>query len=107
MSSQKHFSKSSKELFSEKFYEAMNNDSSDLSKYYHECNEIIVHDPRDEMIKICKNYLRYIEYCKLLNDDNSLYKVSVLFNYWLYGVLTRFYGFNSIEKIRTDFSTLF
>ncbi|SBT57437.1 PIR Superfamily Protein [Plasmodium ovale wallikeri] len=106
MSSQKRFSNSSKELFSEKFYEAMNIDSSDLSKYDHECNEIIAYNPKDVMIKICKNYLRYIEYCKLLNDDNSLYKDSVFFNYWLYGVLTHIYGFNSTEQIRTRFSAL-
>ncbi|SBT58389.1 PIR Superfamily Protein [Plasmodium ovale wallikeri] len=106
MSSQKLFSNSSKELFSEKFYEAVNNDSSDLSKYDLECNEIIVHEPRDEMIKICKKYLRYLEYCKSLYDDNSLYKVSVLFNYWLYGVLTHIYGSNSTEKIITGFSAL-
>ncbi|SBT72123.1 Plasmodium vivax Vir protein, putative [Plasmodium ovale] len=106
MSSQKLFSNSSKELFSEKFYEAVNNDSSDLSKYDLECNEIIVHDPRGEMIKICKKYLRYLEYCKLFYDDNSLYKVSVLFNYWLYCVLTHIYGFNSIEQIITGFSAL-
>ncbi|SBT56266.1 PIR Superfamily Protein [Plasmodium ovale wallikeri] len=106
MSSQKLFSNSSKELFSEKFYEAVNNDSSDLSKYDHECNEIIVHEPRDEMIKICKKYLRYLEYCKLLHDEISLDNVSILFNYWLYGMLTHIYGTNSTEKIRTGFSAL-
>ncbi|SBT83289.1 PIR protein, partial [Plasmodium ovale] len=102
----KLFSNSSKELFSEKFYEAVNNDSSDLSKYDHECNEIIVHDPRDEMIKICKKYLRYLEYCKLLHDESSLDNVSTLFNYWLYGMLTHIYGANSTNKISAGFSAL-
>ncbi|SBT57785.1 PIR Superfamily Protein [Plasmodium ovale wallikeri] len=72
----KLFSNSSKELFSEKFYEAANNDSSDLSKYDNECNDIHVHNPKVEMIKIYKKYLRYLEYCKLLHNDNSLHKVS-------------------------------
>ncbi|SBS89597.1 PIR Superfamily Protein [Plasmodium ovale curtisi] len=48
----KLFSNSSKELFSDQFYEALNSDSSDLSKYDHECNEITVHHSRDEIIKI-------------------------------------------------------
>ncbi|SBT55555.1 PIR Superfamily Protein [Plasmodium ovale wallikeri] len=102
----KLFSKSSKGLFSDQFYEALNSDSPDLSKYDNQCNDIHVHDPKEKVVKICKKYLRYLEYCKLLNDDNSLYKVSVLFNYWLYGVLTHIYGSNSTEKIRTGFSAL-
>ncbi|SBT73553.1 Plasmodium vivax Vir protein, putative, partial [Plasmodium ovale] len=106
MSSQKLFSNSSKELFSEKFYDAMNNDSSDLSKYDNESNDIHVHNPKDKMIKICKKYLRYLEYCKLLHNENSLYKVSILFNYWLYGMLTHIYGANNTDKIITGFSAL-
>ncbi|SBS95856.1 PIR Superfamily Protein [Plasmodium ovale curtisi] len=102
----KLFSKSSKDLFSDQFYEALDSDSPDLSKYDNQCNDIHVHNPKEKVIKICKKYLRYLEYCKLLNDDNSLYKVSVLFNYWLYGVLTHIYGSNSTEKIRTGFSAL-
>ncbi|SBT58452.1 PIR Superfamily Protein [Plasmodium ovale wallikeri] len=97
---------STKELFSEKFYDAMNNDSSDLSKYDNECNDIHVHNPKDKMIKICKKYLRYLEYCKLLHNENSLYKVSILFNYWLCGMLTHIYGANNTDKIITDFSAL-
>ncbi|SBT59264.1 PIR Superfamily Protein [Plasmodium ovale wallikeri] len=106
MSSQNLFSNSTKELFSEKFYDAMNNDSSDLSKYDNECNDIHVHNPKDKMIKICKKYLRYLEYCKLLHNENSLYKVSILFNYWLYGMLTHIYGANNTDKIITGFSAL-
>ncbi|SBT00888.1 PIR Superfamily Protein [Plasmodium ovale curtisi] len=102
----KLFSNSSKELFSEKFYEAMNNDSSYLSKYDNECNDIHVYNPKDKMIKICKKYLRYLEYCKLLNDEISLYNVSILFNYWLYGMLTHIYGANSTNKISAGFSAL-
>ncbi|SBT84852.1 PIR protein [Plasmodium ovale] len=94
------------DLFSDQFYEALNSDSSDLSKYDHECNEITVHHPRDEMIKICKKYLRYLEYCKLLNDEISLDKVSILFNYWLYGMLTHIYGVNSTNKISAGVSAL-
>ncbi|SBT56027.1 PIR Superfamily Protein [Plasmodium ovale wallikeri] len=102
----KLFRKSSKDLFSDQFYEALDSDSPDLSKYDNQCNDIHVHDPKEKVVKICKKYLRYLEYCKLLNDDNSLYKVSVLFNYWLYGVLTHIYGSYSTEKIRTGFSAL-
>ncbi|SBS94147.1 PIR Superfamily Protein [Plasmodium ovale curtisi] len=102
----KLFSNSSKELFSEKFYEAVNNDSSDLSIYDHECNEIIVHDPRDEMIKIFKKYLRYLEYCKLLHNEIALDNVSTLFNYSLFGMLTHIYGANSTNKISAGFSAL-
>ncbi|SBT02682.1 PIR Superfamily Protein [Plasmodium ovale curtisi] len=58
------------------------------------------------MIKICKKYLRYLEYCKLLHDEKSRYDVSLLLNYWLYGMLTHIYGANSTEKIRTGFSAL-
>ncbi|SBT02981.1 PIR Superfamily Protein [Plasmodium ovale curtisi] len=102
----KLFRKSSKDLFSDQFYEALNTDSPDLSKYDNKCNDIHVHNPKEKMIEICKKYLRYLEYCKLLNDDNSLYKVSLLFNYWLYGMLTHIYGANSTDKIRAGFGAL-
>ncbi|SBS94082.1 PIR Superfamily Protein [Plasmodium ovale curtisi] len=102
----KLFRKSSKDLFSDQFYEALNSDSPDLSKYDNQCNDLHVYKPKDEMIKICKKYLRYLEYCKLLHDDNSLYKVSLLFNYWLYGMLTHIYGANSTDKIRAGFGAL-
>ncbi|SBT53770.1 PIR Superfamily Protein [Plasmodium ovale wallikeri] len=59
-----------------------------------------------EMIKICKKYLRYLEYCKLLHAENALYKVSILFNYWLYSMLTHIYGANITDKIRAGFSAL-
>ncbi|SBT00855.1 PIR Superfamily Protein [Plasmodium ovale curtisi] len=85
---------------------ALHIDSEDLSKYYNQCNDIHVHNPKEKVIKICKKYLRYLEYCKLLHYDNSLYKVSVLFNYCLYRILTYIYGFNSTEQIRTGFSAL-
>ncbi|SBT53584.1 PIR Superfamily Protein [Plasmodium ovale wallikeri] len=84
----------------------LNIDSPDLSKYDNQCNDIHVHNPKDEMIKICKKYLSYLEYCKLLHDENSLYKVSILFNYWLYSMLTHIYGANNTEKIRIGFSAL-
>ncbi|SBT02164.1 PIR Superfamily Protein [Plasmodium ovale curtisi] len=41
-----------------------------------------------------------------MHDDNSLYKVSILFNYWLYGMLSYIYGANSTDKIRAGFGAL-
>ncbi|SBS99270.1 PIR Superfamily Protein [Plasmodium ovale curtisi] len=58
------------------------------------------------MIKICKKYLRYLEYCKLLHDEIALDNVSTLFNYWLYGMLTHVYNANNTDKISAGFSAL-
>ncbi|SBS92983.1 PIR Superfamily Protein [Plasmodium ovale curtisi] len=106
MSSQRLFSKSSKELFSDKFYEAMNSDFSDLSKFDRHCNNIYVHDHKDQMIGICKKFLRYLENCKYWYDEKSRYDVSILLNYWLYEKLTDIYVSDNTDKISTGFSTL-
>ncbi|SBT58059.1 PIR Superfamily Protein [Plasmodium ovale wallikeri] len=42
----------------------------------------------------------------LLHDEISLDNVSILFNYWLCGMLTHIYGANNTDKIITDFSAL-
>ncbi|SBT03044.1 PIR Superfamily Protein [Plasmodium ovale curtisi] len=106
MSSQRLFSKSSKELFSDKFYEAMNSDFSDLSKFDRHCNNIYVHDHKDQMIGICKKFLRYLENCKYWYDEKSRYDVSILLNYWLYEKITDIYGPDNTDKISAGFSAL-
>ncbi|SBT02465.1 PIR Superfamily Protein [Plasmodium ovale curtisi] len=98
--------KSTKELNSEKFYETMNLESSDLSKYNQKCQKIdgLILDVH--MIKICEKYLRYLEDCELLNNQSFGYDVSILFNYWLYDKLTNIYGSNNDSKISLGFANL-
>ncbi|SBS91400.1 PIR Superfamily Protein [Plasmodium ovale curtisi] len=102
----KLFRSSSKELFSEKFYEAMNSESSNLSKYDHHCNQIYVRLHKDQMIIICKKFLRYLEYCKLWNNEYYRYDITTLLNYWLYDKLTDIYGANNTDKISSAFASL-
>ncbi|SBT53116.1 PIR Superfamily Protein [Plasmodium ovale wallikeri] len=85
------FQKSSKKLNSEKFYDALNNVSPDLSKYQAECKNINVRSHHDQMAKICEKYLSYLESCEALNNKNFSYDVSKLMNYWLYDKITNIY----------------
>ncbi|SCA48145.1 PIR protein [Plasmodium ovale] len=98
--------KSSKELNSEKFYDALNRESSDLSKYYDECENIIVGNHKDEMKKICEKYLRYLESCEVLNNKNFSYDVSKFMNYWLYDKIINIYGKENTTEIETAFGAL-
>ncbi|SBT01300.1 PIR protein [Plasmodium ovale] len=98
--------KSTKELNSEKFYETMNLESSDLSKYTQKCQKIDVLNNDEQMIKICKLYLRYLENCEELNKEGFGYDVSILFNYWLYDKLTNIYGAKNDSKISLRFANL-
>ncbi|SBS99968.1 PIR Superfamily Protein [Plasmodium ovale curtisi] len=100
------FRKSPKELISEKFYDAMNSDYSDLSKYSQKCNEITVSQPKDKMIEICKKYLRFLENSKIWNEGNPQYDISILLNYWIYENLIGIYGADDNGKINTGFSAL-
>ncbi|SBT00096.1 PIR Superfamily Protein [Plasmodium ovale curtisi] len=100
------FASSSKELISEKFYDVMDNDSLDLSKYNETCNEITVSDPKDRVIIICKKFLNFLENSVVLYDENAEYDVSILLNYWIYDKLIAIYGAKNIEKIRFAFSAL-
>ncbi|SBT56003.1 PIR Superfamily Protein [Plasmodium ovale wallikeri] len=100
------FRKSSKELFSEKFYEAMNSDSFNSSKFYHRCNEISVSNHKDKVITICKKFLRFLEKSTAWNIENSRYDVSILLNYWIYDKLTDIYGDKNDKEISFGFAAL-
>ncbi|SBS90322.1 PIR Superfamily Protein [Plasmodium ovale curtisi] len=100
------FYNSSKELISEKFYDAMNSESSDLSRYNDICNEMSVRSKNDEVNIICTKFLRYLENCKFWNDGNLGYDVSILLNYWLYVKLNNIYGANPAKDIVLAFSKL-
>ncbi|SBS93731.1 PIR Superfamily Protein [Plasmodium ovale curtisi] len=82
------FLNSSKEFFSEIFYDAMNIDSLDLEDYSQKCNTIIV--------KKSTAWIRV----------NSGYDISLLLNYWLYKELSGIYGANNTSIICIAFSAL-
>ncbi|SBS99582.1 PIR Superfamily Protein [Plasmodium ovale curtisi] len=100
------FGKSSKKLNSEKFYDAMNHYSDDLSIYDHQCDEIDVRTKKEEVKIICKQFLRYLKNCEVLNNGSYQYDVSILLNYWIYDKLTHIYGENNDVNISLGFSKL-
>ncbi|VUZ95025.1 PIR protein [Plasmodium vivax] len=100
------YRKSSKELYSERFYEAMDMDSQDLQKYDSKCNDIRVTKSKDQMIPICKKYLRFLATSKEWSGIFSGFDVSLLLNYWLYEKLNDIYGPDYNELIRFGFSAL-
>ncbi|SBT59136.1 PIR Superfamily Protein [Plasmodium ovale wallikeri] len=100
------FQKSSKELNSEKFYDALNNVSLDLSKYQAECKNINVRSLHEQMAKFCEKYLSYLESCEALNNKNFCYDVSKLMNYWLYDEITNIYGNENTTEIGIAFGAL-
>ncbi|SBT56735.1 PIR Superfamily Protein [Plasmodium ovale wallikeri] len=94
---------SKKELNSEKFYDALERESSDLSKYKEICNETSVRTENDKVNIICTKYLRYLKNCEALNNGSFTYDVSTLLNYWLYDKLINIYGNNDELDIRLGF----
>ncbi|SBT57052.1 PIR Superfamily Protein [Plasmodium ovale wallikeri] len=99
--------RSSKELYSEQFYETLNYDYPDLSNYYDKCNnKLVLRNKRDEMITVCERILRYLENSTALNTENSSYNVCTLFNYWIYDTLAGIYGAENTTDIAHAFSSL-
>ncbi|SBS91095.1 PIR Superfamily Protein [Plasmodium ovale curtisi] len=58
------------------------------------------------MIKICENFLRYLESCEALNNSSFSYYVSILLSYWLYDKLTNIYKDNNTNEITIGFGSL-
>ncbi|SCA59641.1 Plasmodium vivax Vir protein, putative [Plasmodium vivax] len=100
------FNGSSKELYSEKFYDAMDKKPEDLQNYDQECKNIIVKNHRDQMIPICKKYLRFLDTSRSWSNLFSEYDVSLLLNYWLYDKISDIYGDKNTEEINFGFGAL-
>ncbi|SBT55267.1 PIR Superfamily Protein [Plasmodium ovale wallikeri] len=94
---------SKKELNSEKFYDPLDIESSDLSKYEEICNVMPVRTENNKVNIICTKYLRYLKNCEALNNGSFTYDVSTLLNYWLYDKLINIYGNNDELDIRLGF----
>ncbi|SBS91613.1 PIR protein [Plasmodium ovale] len=95
---------STKKLNSEKFYDALDSESSYLTKYVQICNELPVRIKNDEVNIICTKFLRYLKNCEALNNGSYKYDVSRLLNYWLYDELTKIYGTDDELDINLGFS---
>ncbi|VUZ93902.1 PIR protein [Plasmodium vivax] len=100
------YGKSSKELFSERFYDALDMESPDLQNYEQKCNHIKVKNHEDQMIPICKKYLRFLDTSKTWIGLFSVYDVSLLLNYWLYEKLIGIYKDRTNEDITFGFTDL-
>ncbi|SCA81969.1 Plasmodium vivax Vir protein, putative [Plasmodium vivax] len=100
------FRSSPKELYSEKFYYAMDVDSEDLNNYNKTCDEIWVREPKDQMILICKKYLRFLHKSESWSVAYPFYDISLLLNYWIYDNLSRIYGDNNTDAIDLGFGAL-
>ncbi|SCA59711.1 Plasmodium vivax Vir protein, putative [Plasmodium vivax] len=100
------FNSSKKELFSEQFYDAMDNDFSNLNTYENICNEKLFSRKKPQMMPICKKYLRFLDNSEVWGGTGTEYDVSLLLNYWLYHNISAIYGITNFEKISDDFSAL-
>ncbi|CAI7718363.1 Plasmodium vivax Vir protein, putative [Plasmodium vivax] len=97
-----------KELYTERFYDAMDKEPTDLEIYDHKCKDIIVNKKtgKEEMILICKKYLRFLDKSKSWRDVVFGYDISLLLNYWLYEKIIGIYGSDNDELIKQGFSAL-
>ncbi|SCA60806.1 Plasmodium vivax Vir protein, putative [Plasmodium vivax] len=100
------FQISERELYSEKFYDAMDMESDDLKDYDDKCSKITVKKANEEIIQICKKYLRFLDTSKEWIGLFSVYDVSLLLNYWLYEKLIGIYGEENNEDIILGFTDL-
>ncbi|CAI7718681.1 PIR protein [Plasmodium vivax] len=101
------FQSSHKEFDSEKFYEAMNMGTADSKKYYRICNDIKVKEKhKDEMIPICRKYLRFLDTSKTWDSPFKEFDISILLNYWLYDKLKHIYRDAINDDIGIGFAAL-
>ncbi|CAG9485555.1 unnamed protein product [Plasmodium vivax] len=100
------YAKSTKELDTEKFYDAMNSDASNLDIYYNLCNDKLNSKEKHQMMPICKKYLRFLDFSEVWGSISTKYDVSLLLNYWLSDKIAAIHGFTNIDKIRIDFAAL-
>ncbi|SBT84718.1 PIR protein [Plasmodium ovale] len=74
-------------------------DYPDLSDYNEKCNDIYVHDKKEEEVKIiCKKFLRCLEKSTVWIVKEPGYDVFLLLNYWINDKLTHIFG----DKNKTD-----
>ncbi|SBT71951.1 PIR protein [Plasmodium ovale] len=93
-------------LPSEKFYNDIKKDNSDLSNYSHLCDTSNVYNYPNEAKKICEKILRYLDKYPVLRDSNSEYDVCNLLNYWIYDTLANIFGAENTTKIEIAFGSL-
>ncbi|SCA48148.1 PIR protein [Plasmodium ovale] len=105
--SQRGFTKYSIDLPTEKFYNDMKKEYSDLSKYNQSCETNIVHKNITDIENICKRILRYLDNNTVSSDNDSGYNVCLLLNYWIYDSLIDVLGSeNTLENINSAFEVI-
>ncbi|SBS89910.1 PIR protein [Plasmodium ovale] len=100
------FGKSSKELFSERFYDDLKNDYIYPREYREKCKKIYDYDKRISNRRICEKVLKYLENSPVWDDKNSEYDVCILLNYWVYDTLARIFDDDNTTKLATTFGKL-
>ncbi|KMZ77136.1 hypothetical protein PVIIG_05346 [Plasmodium vivax India VII] len=84
----------------------MDRESENLHNYYEKCNEIIVKEPKDKMILICKKYHRFLDKYLTWSKLNSKFDVSLLLSYWLLENLIKIYADRNSNAVIVGFSAL-
>ncbi|SBT74191.1 Plasmodium vivax Vir protein, putative [Plasmodium ovale] len=101
------FGISSSDLFSERFYYALNNDFFDLPKYHDLCNKVEDYTGTIKSKRVCERVLKYLKTKSFASSDgNSEYPDCILLNYWLYDTLVKIFGKDDIRHIAAAFGNL-
>ncbi|SBS90671.1 PIR protein [Plasmodium ovale] len=98
--------KSSKELFSERFYEDLKNDYNYPHINRTICKDVYDYDRRISSRRICEKVLKYLENSPIWDDKNSEYDVCILLNYWIYDTLARIFGDDNAPLLGATFGKL-
>ncbi|SBT84012.1 PIR protein, partial [Plasmodium ovale] len=101
----KFFGHSSKELFSERFYDALKNDYFELYKYNQICQGIYGNKKISEMKKLCKKVLKYLEKSSAWKENKSGFDDCILLNFWVYDELTKYFAHDT-SYINKAFGTI-
>ncbi|KMZ88699.1 hypothetical protein PVBG_05555 [Plasmodium vivax Brazil I] len=93
--------------FPKHIYNNLDREHRDLSNYSNHCNTITWGRNGDEVKKICKKYITYLETSQIIKVKNTQYDVCVLLNYWIYEKLNEiFRDEESSEDIKIAFGNL-
>ncbi|SBS93683.1 PIR Superfamily Protein [Plasmodium ovale curtisi] len=94
-----------KELYSERFYQQREFDELYLNEYSKYCNDIASPKKKNNMKRICKKVLKYLDKSKEYKKNESEYDECILLNYWVYDTLDKYFNHN-IEDMKVAFGTL-
>ncbi|KNA01752.1 hypothetical protein PVNG_05604 [Plasmodium vivax North Korean] len=84
----------------------MDKETAELKNYEQKCKDIWVNTEKEQIIQVCKKYLRYLDKSESWINLSTFFDISLLLNYWIYDKLTRIYPNAKDNEVDIGFAAL-